>query len=64
MQAIQETTKQISESELPPIGQDVMAQFEGFRCLAYLDKQGTWRSSIDGGTLNGFRFVRIVTNGR
>ena len=58
MQAIQETTKQISESELPPIGQDVMAQFEGFRCLAYLDATGKWINFYTGKKLTDF--VKII----
>jgi len=28
---------------LPPVGDPVMVQCQGYRCLGYLDKSGTWR---------------------
>jgi CheY-like chemotaxis protein len=28
---------------LPPVGNPVMVQSKGYRCLGYLDKNGTWR---------------------
>ena len=37
-----------------------LVQFEGFRCLAYLDKYGKWRSAIDDRELSGFRFLFVV----
>src|SRR5438128_12539380 len=33
------------ERKLPPQGQRVMVRCRGFRCLAYLDKDGKWRNS-------------------
>ena len=29
-----------------PVGQMVMVQCEGFRCLAYRDRDGKWRDAI------------------
>jgi hypothetical protein len=37
-----------------------LVQFEGFRCLAYLDKLGKWRTSNDDTELNGFRFLFVL----
>jgi len=32
-----------SNGKIPEIGTPVLAQFPGFSCLAYLDRQGKWR---------------------
>jgi hypothetical protein len=37
-----------------------MVQFEGFRCQAYLDKLGKWRSANDDLELSGFRFLFVL----
>jgi len=37
-----------------------LVQFEGFRCLAYLDKLGKWRTANDDTELNGFRFLFVL----
>jgi hypothetical protein len=37
-----------------------MVQFEGFRCLAYLDKLSKWRSATDDRELSGFRFLFVL----
>jgi GH24 family phage-related lysozyme (muramidase) len=33
---------------LPRIGEQVVVQCEGYRCLAYRDKEGKWRSALGG----------------
>jgi hypothetical protein len=35
-----------------------LVQFEGFRCMAYVDEFGKWRASFSGKELTGF--LRIV----
>jgi hypothetical protein len=40
------------------IGQ--LVQFEGFRCMAYLDESGKWRALYGGKELTGF--LQIVSN--
>lgn len=37
-----------SHKRMPLMGQQVVVQCEGFRCLAYLDVEGKWRSAYDG----------------
>ena len=37
-----------SERPLPRIGEQVVVQCEGYRCLAYRDKEGKWRSAQGG----------------
>lgn len=41
------------EEKLPPIEQQVMVQGEGFRCLAYRDKDGKWRDVFRQSELKG-----------
>jgi hypothetical protein len=41
----------------PPARQrlkEQIVQFEGFRCMAYLDESGKWRASFGGQELTGF----------
>jgi len=33
------------QQPLPPAGQRVVVQCEGYRCLAYRDREGKWRSA-------------------
>jgi hypothetical protein len=37
-----------------------IVQFEGFRCMAYLDDSGKWRASFGGQELKGF--VSVAPN--
>ena len=39
--------------ELPPAGEVALVQGEGFRCMAYRDKQGKWRDYIRRNELPG-----------
>lgn len=34
-----------------------LVQFVGFRCMAFLDESGKWRSAYDGRELPGFLFI-------
>jgi hypothetical protein len=34
------------KAELPPAGEIALVQGEGFRCMAYRDKEGKWRDYI------------------
>ncbi len=47
-----------SQKRVPLMGQQVVVQCEGFRCLAYLDVEGRWRSVYDGRELP--RVLEIV----
>jgi hypothetical protein len=38
-------------SKLPPVGQHVMVQGQGFRCIAYRDQDGNWRDAYHGDIL-------------
>ncbi len=38
---------------LPPVGEPVWVQHEGYRTMAYLDKDGKWRKLYDGDELVG-----------
>jgi GH24 family phage-related lysozyme (muramidase) len=38
--------KKNSNTELPPVGEKVMVQCEGYRGLAYRDSRGVWKSVI------------------
>ena len=42
-----------NEGALPPIGETVWVQCEGFRTLAYRDDKGRWRTVADGRELKG-----------
>ena len=37
----------------PAVGEKVVVRCHGFRCLAYRDKEGVWRSVSDGRELRG-----------
>jgi hypothetical protein len=41
-----ESKKKIKRVELPPAGQNVMVQCEGYRGLACRDNKGIWKSVI------------------
>jgi hypothetical protein len=43
---------------LPPIGEQVQVQAEGFRYLALRDKNGKWRNAFGRGELPGI--IRVV----
>jgi hypothetical protein len=43
---------------LPPIGEQVLIQAEGFRCLAFRDKDGKWRNVFGRGELPGI--IRVI----
>ena len=36
--------KDKKREKLPPVAQTALVQCQGFRCLAYRDKEGKWRS--------------------
>jgi hypothetical protein len=38
---------------LPPMGEAVLVQFEGFRCMAFRDREGKWRDCIRKEELHG-----------
>jgi hypothetical protein len=35
--------KTVKYGPLPPVGMPVQVQCAGFKCMAYLDKEGKWR---------------------
>jgi hypothetical protein len=37
-----------------PPRKELIVQFEGFRCMAYLDEAGKWRAFFGGKELTGF----------
>jgi hypothetical protein len=39
--------KQNSEAALPPAGQKVLVQCEGYRGLAYRNSAGQWKTAVD-----------------
>ncbi len=44
-------TEELSANQdphLPRVGEQVVVQCEGFRCLAYRDKDGKWRAAQGG----------------
>jgi len=41
------------DSRLPPVDEVVLVQCEKFRCLAFRDKYGKWRSPFSKMELNG-----------
>jgi hypothetical protein len=41
------------DDNLPPIGQTALVQGDGFRCLAYRDKDGKWRDAFHKRELKG-----------
>ncbi len=43
---------------LPPIGENVVVQAEGFRCLAFRDKDGKWRDAFHHDELLGS--IRVI----
>jgi hypothetical protein len=43
---------------LPPIGEQGPVQTEGFRCLAFRDKDGKWRNTFSWGELPGT--IRVI----
>jgi hypothetical protein len=49
------------EDPLPPIGTNVLVQAEGFRCLAYRDRQGRWRDAFHQNELPGT--IRVIESG-
>jgi len=46
------------ETRMPRMGEQVVVQCEGYRCLAYLDKDGKWRSAHSGKELP--RVLRVL----
>jgi len=46
------------EQPLPRVGEQVVVQCEGYRCLAYRDKDGKWRSAQGGQEIP--KVVRIL----
>jgi len=44
---LQNDSTQEEETVLPPVGQEVLVQCPGFRCLAYRDGEGKWRGVFD-----------------
>ena len=46
---------------LPPADEVVLVQCEKFRCLAYRDKHGKWRSPFSKMELNGV--VQVIEGG-
>ena len=40
-----------SRPPLPPVGHHVLVQCQGFRCIAYRDKDGNWRDAHHGDIL-------------
>jgi hypothetical protein len=46
------------DDPLPAIGEQVLVQAEGFRCLAFRDKDGKWRYTFHQGELQGT--IRVV----
>ena len=47
------TGEEAVQEQLPPIGEPVWVQCDGFRCLAYLDTKGAWRTFYDDSKLSG-----------
>ena len=47
--------------ELPPVGQQVWVQCEGFRTLAYRDAHGKWKTVAKGEELSGL--VKVLKSG-
>jgi len=45
-------------NHLPPIGEQVLVQAEGFRCLAFRDKDGKWRNVFGRDELPGI--IRVI----
>ena len=41
------------DDPLPPVGKKVLVQAEGFRCLAFRDKDGKWRNAFSRAELPG-----------
>jgi hypothetical protein len=41
-----------------PLPGEQLVQFEGFRCMAYLDESGKWKALYGGRELTGF--IRVV----
>jgi hypothetical protein len=46
-------TVTIRDKAIPTVVRPVQVQFNGFRCLAYRDKNGTWREFKSGKVLAG-----------
>jgi hypothetical protein len=47
-----------SDDPLPPIGAQVLVQAEGFRCLAFRDRDGKWRNAFSRDELRGT--IRVI----
>jgi hypothetical protein len=47
-----------SDDPLPPIGEQVLVQAEGFRCLAFRDRDGKWRNAFSRDELQGS--IRVI----
>ncbi|HEU5397540.1 MAG TPA: hypothetical protein VFV81_10245 [Verrucomicrobiae bacterium] len=56
-QICEETVIPIDEI-LPPIGEKVIVECEGFRCVGICDRAGSWRSAYDDQVLVGVRGFR------
>jgi hypothetical protein len=46
------------DDPLPAIGEQVLVQAEGFRCLAFRDKDGKWRNAFSRDELPGT--IRVI----
>jgi hypothetical protein len=46
------------EDALPPIGETVLVQAQGYRCLAFRDKDGKWRGAFHQDELHGT--IRVI----
>lgn len=51
MPEAQQNQKKDGKAELPPVGEKVMVQCEGYRGLAYRDSRGVWKSVVGHKTL-------------
>jgi hypothetical protein len=47
------TSTQEDENDLPPVGELVLVQCDHYRCLAFRDKHGKWRSPFSKMELSG-----------
>jgi len=56
MSSVSDETKE--NGALPPVGEVVLVQCENFRCLAFRDKYGKWRSPFSKMELNGM--VQVI----
>lgn len=50
-----------TEVALPPIGLKVIAQCNGFRCMAYRNIDGKWMAAFDNRELEGVVSFRLMS---